>query len=258
MLSQIEIQQNLYKSLKELGLSEHEISLYTLSLSLGPVPITKLAEAMNIPRPNVYKLIEGLEQHKLANFQYQKHRKKTFMVESPTVIIDLIRKKREDLHSLDYQVTSLMPDLLALYRQGELPTSIKILENKQAFEKAFDDSLEETKDVSEFFGSTEDFITFISWEHEQNWIEKRVKKKLFIRVLSLPGKNAEILKSKDKQELRETRILKTDKPFNSSFQLYGNKVIIWQPNAPLAILIGDEYITKMLKSIFYMLWETPQ
>jgi sugar-specific transcriptional regulator TrmB len=255
MLSATDIQKSLYTPLKQLGLSEHEITLYCLSLFMGPVPITKLAETMNIPRPNVYKLIEGLEQHKLANFQYQKRRKKTFMVEPPTVIIELIRKKRETLNELDRSVVGLIPDLLALYRQGELPTSIKILEGKAEFEKAFDESLDVTKDISEFFGSTEDFITFITWEHEQGWIQKRVKKNLFIKVLSLPSKTAEALKSKDKLELRETRLLKMAAPFETSFQLFANKVIIWQPHAPLAILIEDEYIAKMLRSVFYALWE---
>lgn len=255
MLSQVEIQQSLYKPLKELGLTEHEILLYSASLALGPVSIAKLAENTAITRPNVYKLMEGLEKHGLANFSYQKHRKKTFMVEPPTNIAQLIKKKREDLQNLDHQIKSLMPDLLSLYKQGELPSSIQIIEDKAAFEKAHRDILDETKDVSEFFGSAEDFITFISWQKEKEWIKERLKRKLFIRILSLPGKNAEILNSKDKEELRETRILKTGKPFNSSFQLYGNKVIMWQPNAPLAILISDEYITKMLKSIFYMLWD---
>lgn len=44
-------------------------------------------------------------------------------------------------------------------------------------------------------------------------------------------------------------------PFQTAFQLFGNKVIIWQPKAPLAVLIEDEYIVQMLKSIFFIMWE---
>jgi hypothetical protein len=41
----------------------------------------------------------------------------------------------------------------------------------------------------------------------------------------------------------------------TSFQLFANKVIIWQPKAPVAILIEDQYVIAMLKSIFDKLWE---
>ncbi len=255
MLSLKDIENTLYKALKELGLTEAEITLYLLSLSLGPSPITKLAEAMNMPRPNIYKVIAGLEKKGLVQFSRSRYHKKTFMVESPTRIVDTLRKQQQNLSDYDRNITLSMPDLLALYRQGELPTSIRILEGKEAFEKAFDQSLEETKDTAEFFGSTEDFITFISWEHEQEWINKRVRQGIFINVLSLPSETAKELQAKDKIELRETRILKIDKPFNTSYQLFGNKVIIWQPKAPLAIFISDEYIAQMLRSIFYSLWE---
>ena len=71
----------------------------------------------------------------------------------------------------------------------------------------------------------------------------------------MPSKDAETLKASDAKEMRETRILKGLAPFAPIFQLYANKVIIWQPKAPLAMLIEDEYITQMLRSIFNALWE---
>ena len=55
--------------------------------------------------------------------------------------------------------------------------------------------------------------------------------------------------------MRETRVLKTAQPFVTLFQLYANKALIWQPKAPLAILIEDEYIVQMLRSVFDVLWK---
>jgi hypothetical protein len=70
----------------------------------------------------------------------------------------------------------------------------------------------------------------------------------------LPGSDAETLRANDAQELRETRIVSGATPFATSFQLFANKVLIWQPKAPLAVLIEDEFIVQMLRSIFYVLW----
>jgi sugar-specific transcriptional regulator TrmB len=252
MISTETINKGLYKSLKELGCTEHEIKLYALSLKLGPSTIAKLAENLGISRPNVYKVIAGLEKKGLAEFSQKKN--KTFTVNSPTVITDLIRQKKENLSSLDFEVTQLMPELLAQYRQGELPTSIRVLEGQEMFEKAFDSVLDEAKNEMQFFGSVKDFIGFISWGKEKDWIRRRVKKNLKMQSLLLPGEEAEELKKTDKKELRETRIITGITPFVTSFLLFGNKVIIWQPKAPLAILITDEYIARMLEGIFNVLW----
>jgi sugar-specific transcriptional regulator TrmB len=255
MSIQKEVKQNIYTSLKELGLTDNEIALYTLSLSLGPTTISKLAEHLAISRPNIYKIIEGLERHELAKFSERKRFRRTFMVESPTVVLDLLRQKKKALSRLDENITQVMPQLLAFYHQGELPTSIKIIKGKQDFVDIYRKIIDEAKDVSEFFGSVKDFIGFISWSEERRFIKDRVKKGINMKALLLPSQEAEELKATDKKELRETRILNVKLPFATSFQLFANKVIIWQPKAKLAVLIEDEYIVEMLRSIFYTLWD---
>ncbi|OGF34831.1 hypothetical protein A2482_02030 [Candidatus Falkowbacteria bacterium RIFOXYC2_FULL_48_21] len=71
----------------------------------------------------------------------------------------------------------------------------------------------------------------------------------------MPSETADQLQKTDSEQMRETRILNMQRPFEASFQLFGNKAIFWQPKAPLALLIEDEYIVKILKSVFYTLWE---
>jgi hypothetical protein len=72
--------------------------------------------------------------------------------------------------------------------------------------------------------------------------------------LLLPGEDAETLKETDAEEMRTTKLL-TAAPFVTSFMLYANKVIIWQPKAPLIVLIEDEHIVQMLSSLFDVLWK---
>ncbi len=254
MFSRHELKEVLYDSLKELGLTENEITLYLLSLSLGPTTLTKIADVMEIPRPNVYKVIEGLEKHGLAKFSERKRYVRTFMVESPTIIRDLLKKKREDMGRYDQKIVSALPDLLALYQQGELPTSVRIIQGKEQFLKLFFQIIEEEKNESQFCGSAHDFIGFISWAEEKDWIKQRMKKNIGIRALLLPSEDAETLKMGDSNELRQTRILSVKNPFISSFQLFAKKIILWQPKAPLAVLIEDEYLAAMFREIFEKLW----
>jgi sugar-specific transcriptional regulator TrmB len=250
-----EVKKSLYTSLKELGLLESEASLYLTSLALGPSSIASLAEHLNIPRPNVYKAISGLEKHGLAKFSEKKRYARTFMVEPPTVVLDLLRRKRGIMSDLDQTLMVAMPKLLANYHQGETPTKIKIFHNREQWLNMFFQILDEEGEETQFFGSAKDFLKFVSWDEEYKWMDKRKERGIFIKSLLLPGEEADMLKKSDPESLREIRIVKGMSPFITAFQLFANKAIIWQPAAPLAVLVEDEYIVAMLKSMFEKLWE---
>lgn len=253
-MEQNKVYENLYNSLKELGLNGSEINLYTVSLNLGPSPISAIAKHLNISRPNIYKTIQALERVGLAKFSEKEKFARNFMVESPTIVLDKLRKKKESISILDNNLVSELPDLLARYHQGEGPTKIKVMKGKEQYIKIFNQSVEEENKEIQFCGSTEDFINFVSWGIEREWIKKRMKKNVSIKVLTTPSFTADELIKKDKDEKRETKILKDAGQFPSSFMLFANKVVIWQPKAPLVILIEDQFITQMMKSIFDKLW----
>ncbi len=255
MLSQNELKEILLDSLGELGLTEHEVNLYTLSLSSGPSSVATLAKLLGITRPNIYKVIAGLEKHGLAKFSDRKKFQRTFMVESPAKVQELLRQKREAIGDFDRKVTTAMPDLLALYQQGELPTSIRVFQGTEDFKKLFFGMLEETREEMHFFGSAKDFLGLVTWASEREWIKRRLEKKLFIKVLLLPSEDTTLIGSTDAKEMRETRVFNAVPPFVSSFHIFGKKLVFWQPQAPLAVLIEDEYIVAMMRAAFSFMWE---
>lgn len=254
MIFKNEVKQSIYSSLKELGLTESECNLYVTSLSVGPATIASLAEHLKTPRPNVYKLIQTLDEYGLSKFSEKKKYTRTFVVEPPTVLLEKLRQKRERVAELDHSLVGAMPELLAHYHQGETPTKIKIFDGKEQWLDTFFQVLDESHGDIQFFGSADAFIELITWEKELLWIKKRVEKGIHINVLLTPGKDAEVLESKDDKEMRITKIFHGTIPFVTGFMVYANKVIIWQPKAPLVLLIEDEYIVEMLRSIFESLW----
>ncbi|MDO8240525.1 MAG: helix-turn-helix domain-containing protein [Candidatus Moranbacteria bacterium] len=245
----------LYNPLKELGLSDLEIETYIISLKMGASSISGIAKHLNIARPNVYKIIKRLEEKGLAKFSDKKKYSRNFFVEPPSLVLEKFREKKQEYSQKENALVSAMPSLLANYQQGEMPTKIKIFHGNDDFRKIFFNILEEANGKIWFCGSVQDFIGFISWADEKKWIKERLEKKLFINALLLPSKDAETLKETDEKELRETRLLKGFFPFQTSFQLFGNKVIFWQPLAPLAIVIEDKYLVEMMESIVDKLWE---
>jgi len=254
-LSHSQLEELFTDTLTELGLTENERKLYELSLARGPLPIVKIAESLGIPRPNVYKVITGLERQGLAHTEARGKTRKTFMVEPPTTVTELLRKKRARVQAYDDRITHSMPDLLALYHQGELPTSIRIFHGADEFRKTHEIIVEEMHGTIQFFGSAKDIVTFNTWIGQHEWALKRVNKGVSVQALLLPSEEAEAFHRLDAVERRETRFLTRTPPFVTSFQIFGKKIILWQPKAPLAVLIEDEYIVAMLHAMFDALWE---
>jgi sugar-specific transcriptional regulator TrmB len=254
MADTADVKRNLYSSLKELGLTDLEADLYVTSLAVGPSPLATLAKQMGMSRPNIYKVIAGLEQRGLVAISKRKKYARTFVVEPPTMVLEKLREKRGAIADLDQTVASALPDLMALYHQGETPTKIKVLEGAEQWLKIFFQILDEAKDSIDFFGSADEFIGLITWEKEREWIKKRMEKGIRLNALLLPGKDAEALKAAESKEMRTTRFFRGTVPFVTGFMLYANKVVIWQPRAPLVVSIEDEFIVAMLKSMFMHSW----
>ncbi len=249
-----EVIDSLYKSLEELGLSEYEKKLYILSLENGPSSISNLAREINISRPNVYKIIAGLEKHKLTNFSQNKNYTKSFMVESPSAVAELLKNKNKQLKNTVDKFESILPDLMVSYKQGELPTKIKTLIKKEDIIDVFEQVFDEARDEILFFGSSKSLNDFISLSRVEKQIRKRIKRGVKTKLLVFCDEDAMSFKKRDIGELRETRFLENFDFFSTSFYLFANKAVIWQPKTPLAILIEDEYIIAMLMSIYKVLW----
>lgn len=256
MASETTIHPALNKSLEELGLTPHERNLYMLSLVLGPVSVATLAEHLKISQPNVYKVIRALEVKGLAVFSDKKGYTKRFMVEPPTVVADLVRKQQLRAAETQQELTAALPDLLAIYKQGDLPTKATVLQGKRQLTAAFARVYEEARGEVLYFGSFEHFIKFLGPELGDMRIEQRVNRKLPVRGLVTPSEhgNDRVLRDMEK-EMRTTRIMKGFSPFTTSFHLFAHKMLLWQPNAPLALLIEDEYMIAMFKSMFEWMWE---
>jgi sugar-specific transcriptional regulator TrmB len=253
-----EVLDNLYKILGELGLTEHEKRLYILSLKSGPISVSTLAKKINVSRPNVYKIITGLEKHKLARFSQNKNYIKKFMVESPTKVAELLKNKNSQIEKTTHSFENILPSLLASYKQGDLPTKVKIIIDRKDILDVFEQVFEEAREEILFFGSSKTLNDFISMGRVEKQIRKRIRRRIKTKLLVFPDEDAKNFKNKDNQELRETRFLKNIDFFETSFYLFANKAVIWQPKTPLAVLIEDEYIVTMLASIYKTLWNTAE
>ncbi|MBP7057018.1 hypothetical protein KBB08_00835 [Candidatus Gracilibacteria bacterium] len=246
----------LKKALTGVGASEIAAQLYLILLRDQVQSLLGIAKLLEVSRPTLYKsLSELLLLGLVVEDGVPQANKHNFRVTSPSRLLELWRQKIEGDQLHEQELLQYLPTLLADYEQGSQPALVKVLKGSDAFVKLFFQILEEEKAVTEFFGSAEDFIQFISWDQDKKWIKRRIAQQMKMRTLLLPSHDTRTLQRADKKELRETRVLVGLAPFETAFQLFSNKVILWQPKAPIAVVVEDQFIVKMMKSIFYYCWE---
>lgn len=244
----------LNNALAELGLAVSERELYLLSLAFGPLPVSEIAGRLNVQRPYVYTLIKALREKGLAPNTHGYQR--TFVVESPTVVLDLLRKKRQDLEALTVGIAADMPTFLASYRQGGERTQVLFYEGQDKFLELYDRVLVEEASETLYFGEAKNIFGVVGPERLQNWVKNRIQKKIGIRTLMLDDAEARSIPT-DVASLRETRIVAqgTGAKLPASFQVFGRNVIFWQPMTPVAVVLQDEYIAQLMRTTFELLWE---
>lgn len=100
--------------LTELGLTQREITIYTILLRLGEIPVADLVERLGVHPQLVYRAVDDLAARELVRV-FRKNYKKYVQPESPRT---LLRQEQQRLERLK----STLPSLLAL--QGNIPESI--------------------------------------------------------------------------------------------------------------------------------------
>jgi len=244
----------LNNALLELGLSPSESELYVLSLASGPLSVPVIATRLKLQRPYVYTLIKSLREKGLApnTTGYQR----TFNVESPNVVLELLRKKRQSLEALTTNIAAEMPAYLASYRQGGERTQVRFYEGREKFLELYQRILIEEATETLYFGEATNFFKVIGPESLASWVEQRVQKKIRIRTLMPRDRASEGIPS-DHLLLRETRVIHPmhAKQLPASFQVFGKNVIFWQPVTPVAVVLQDEYLAQLMRTTFELLWQ---
>lgn len=254
MLTFGELRTRLRPVLEELGLKDQEIDLYIQAVLLGPSPITVFADQLGMSASNVYKLIAPLERVGLSAFSTQKKKGKAFSVISPSILPELLQKRREEIERLTTSFLPGLTDVLASYRQGSAPARIRILEGEAAFTAAMRQMFHEVTGELFVWGSMDGFVNLISPKAFKALTEERLLRKIHLRSLICDTPLARSLKKNQDKELRTVKLIPATHSFTASMQLSKGKAIIWQPNTPLAVLIEDETIVEMWRQLFEWTW----
>jgi len=235
------------QELKEFGLTDKEIKVYIACLKLGTALVQDIAKKAGTYRTYTYEILKSLKEKGLVSYVI-KSGKQYFEVAEPEKLLNILKEKEQ-------KIQKLMPQLETLYKSAVEKPKIEIYEGKQGIKTVIDDLIKTGKDIL-VYGSTKKQLSLLHF-YFPNYIRRRIKAKIKIKVLTEHSKETEELRKKDKKELRETRFWPKGIDPPTTTNIYGNKVAILSLEKELlGIIIESENIAKTQRIVFDLLWKT--
>lgn len=244
--------QVLVASLQSLHIADFDSRLYVLLVKNGPMSITDIAKELAVERPTVYVALGRLIDVGLIPKNHSATR--GVQVEPPSKVAALLQAQRVNLAKEQEQIEQAMPELLSEFAAKAKQSAFRLYEGRIQFLAVFEEVLKEAKDEILFYGNAETFFKFEGADYEKQWLKRRVRRKLPIRMLMLPSDVAREQGKSNKKLMRESRLLGKEAIFKSSLMIYGIKTVLWNPLAERAIVIEDSLLTEMFRFTYELAW----
>ena len=247
--------------LRNLGLSDNEIKVYLYLLTHGESIASVIAKRLEMKRATMYPILESLEKQELIS-TFEKNGTMHFDAVEPEDIIYVCEQRVHQMKRLQERAEGLHQEFKKLRDQGKMPKleirgKIKYYEGLEAVTSLIEETLDEKEKEQLCFGLNT-FHTELSGNDWGNYTERRVKKGMKVRSIQPDTKEAVEYKSRDKDELRETRLVpKKDFPGESEINIIGDMIAMFtmKGQSPMGMKMYNKELAKALRSIFNLAWE---
>jgi len=253
----IEITKEIKNVLSEIGLDRTESQVYILLLKKGLFSIQEISNELKLPRSSVHLACENLLSRGVIKIS-KTGKRRNFYIEKPKDIENFINYQENKIQTNKLAISSVLSQLTALYvtsKETE-PIDIEELEGEDGFVETYYRALRQPKnsEVLHFGGDPSIFTRGRS--RIKKYTEKRMKKKIYSRLL-LP--NYEFSKNEIKEakfKMREVRILKKEifnPKVNASVWQDHIAITIWDKGLH-SVIIRNKAIADFMKQLFEIAW----
>lgn len=228
--------------LKKIGLSDEEVNIYLLLLSLGPSKVTIISKELNLARSTAYRFLESLQQKGLVGMNIQEN-VKFFYPTLPERIPEILKEKAEE-------VKQIIPKLNSLKKSSVEETSVELFKGKEGIKTIMNDIIRSKKEYT-FLGEAEKYFEELDMDiFSAQWVRKIEKTKIKGRVLC-SEKQKFIIAKTEKYKLLPAELI----PEITTWT-YGNKTALFIWSKPFyCVLINNKQVTESNKKIFEYFWK---
>jgi HTH-type transcriptional regulator, sugar sensing transcriptional regulator len=241
---------NLEQNLQKIGLGEKEAALYIAGLQTGPATMQALVDASHLKRATVYELVDSFREKGLIK-SIQKGKKKIYITEDPQNIFPLIRQKETIL-------SNILGQLLAMQNHAGKKPSVRIYQGIEGIKEIYEDLLAKRQNFMEVLSSKlPDERISDYWSGE--YVQRRIKKGNFVKVIAPDLPFYKELQAKDKYSLRQTKLMPIETfPFKNELFAYNGKVafVTQESDNSLGLVIESIDIYETMNLVLNHIWNT--
>ncbi|TXT63378.1 MAG: Sugar-specific transcriptional regulator TrmB [Promethearchaeota archaeon] len=119
-----EIPDNVKESLREIGLTDYEISIYLTLISKGPMDARELSDASGVPYSRIYNILTQLEKDKKWIIKEEESRPSRYFAKSPDEALIIAKKQYND--NFDDHSNLIIHQLTPIYQSHDTPIKIAL------------------------------------------------------------------------------------------------------------------------------------
>jgi sugar-specific transcriptional regulator TrmB len=242
-----------YAALRELGLKDVEVKVYTALLSSGPTSIRAVATAAKVNRGTTYEALKSLAEAGLVAYTRKGERNK-YRAESPERIYDLIQEKRQMLTQIEADARNLVPSLLALGRHGLGSPAVRFYEDDEGIVVILRDVLQTVSQLPrrEYYAYSSRTLRKYLYRRFPNFTRRRIADGVSVRVIAV-GEGGEPDENSQRRWIPEPPASE----LSSYMLIYGNKLALISVSAddtPYGVVIEEPGVAAMQRLLFDTLW----
>ena len=233
--------------LEQLGLKDKKADVYLAALELGSATVIEISKKAGIKRTTCYDILMDLIKMGLVS-ETSKGKKRLFIGEDPEKILG-------DLENKEKLLSGILPQLKAVYNIKGVKPKIRFYEGKEGLREVYADTLKYSGEIAAF--ASEDVVRALGREWADDYLKKRVKKNIRVRVILPKTEYVFKIIGEDRELLRTSKLIDPQKyPFSIEINIYGHKkVALMSSREEMGIIIEGDEVYKTMKLIFELLWD---
>ncbi len=247
----------LQQPLTQIGLDQREIQIYLLVSSNPEIIVSDISRETGLGRNKVYSVLKNLAD--IGLLEHERDYGRRIILKSPSVIGTLLKSKKYKINSTINDFEEVLPSLITNFYDAKRELEIKLYEGTNKFVYLMNQVIQEAENGSAMFSFNEgdDFYEIVDTNYFLGiWIEERVKKNIFNKILVTHNNSLFQKHSPQNQiKLREMKQLPSQNN-KGCYWVIGNKIIHWDTVYAKAILIINPIMAQNLRLSFELLWES--
>ncbi len=245
--------------LKQLNFSEKETDVYLAALKLGSAPISQLAKASGVKRPNAYFILEKMKEKGLVSLAKKKN-KQIFIAEKPDKLLKLLEDQKDKLTEQQEELKNILPKFEELAKAGSKAPIFRYYEGEKAVWNILDDLTNSGTDEARIIVPGRMLDIFGKNRFLKNVILRR--QQLGMKVNIVTDRHPEVIKLQKEgingrpTGFREYRFLPEALGIDTGVYIYANKAaLIFMKEEISGLIIENEELFKVFKFMFDSLWK---